>query len=200
MSAACRGRPICSTWCRRRNRAEPSTRSAYATRLRGAVADIVRKQVELGIDIVDDGEYGKPSFVSYVNERLGGFEVDKELPRQSPWAGSREDASFPEFYARRPRRPRASNHMVCTGPVTYRGKAQLAARHRQPQGGGRRRQAAAKRSCRRSRRRASRTGSATPTTRPTRNIVFAVAEAMREEYEAIVDAGLPAADRRSASS
>src|SRR6202034_4044657 len=45
---------------------------ATATQLRGAVADVVRKQVELGIDVVDDGEYGKPSFVSYINERLGG--------------------------------------------------------------------------------------------------------------------------------
>src|SRR5207302_6301250 len=47
---------------------------AHATRLRAAVAEIVRKQVELGIDIIDDGEYGKPSFVTYMNERLGGFE------------------------------------------------------------------------------------------------------------------------------
>lgn len=45
---------------------------AYAARLREAVAEVVRKQVDLGIDVVDDGEFGKPSFVSYVNERLGG--------------------------------------------------------------------------------------------------------------------------------
>ena len=41
-----------------------------------AVGEIVRKQTELGIDVIDDGEYGKPSFVSYINERLGGYEVD----------------------------------------------------------------------------------------------------------------------------
>src|SRR5262249_59629794 len=50
---------------------------AYDRRLRSAVDEIVRKQVELGIDIIDDGEYGKPSFVTYMNERLGGFEVDR---------------------------------------------------------------------------------------------------------------------------
>jgi 5-methyltetrahydropteroyltriglutamate--homocysteine methyltransferase len=50
---------------------------AHAARLTGAVAEIVRKQVELGIDIIDDGEYGKPSFVTYMNERLGGFEPAK---------------------------------------------------------------------------------------------------------------------------
>ncbi len=41
-----------------------------------AVGEIVRKQAELGIDVIDDGEYGKPSFVSYINERLGGYEVE----------------------------------------------------------------------------------------------------------------------------
>src|SRR5262249_58498505 len=46
-----------------------------ADRLRSAVKDIVHRQAELGIDVVDDGEYGKPSFVSYINERLGGYEV-----------------------------------------------------------------------------------------------------------------------------
>src|SRR5881398_2563307 len=97
---------------------------AHAARLRAAVADIVRKQIELGIYIVDDGEFGKPSFVSYVNERLGGFEVDTEMPRPSPWAGSREAKSFPEFYGQGQLAARP-NHMVCTAPITYRGLAQL---------------------------------------------------------------------------
>jgi 5-methyltetrahydropteroyltriglutamate--homocysteine methyltransferase len=97
---------------------------AHATRLRAAVAEIVRKQIDLGIDIIDDGEFGKPSFVSYVNERLGGFEIDKEMPRPSPWAGSREARAFPEFYGQGHVAAR-QNHMVCTGPITYRGMAQL---------------------------------------------------------------------------
>src|SRR5713101_3464819 len=103
---------------------KPVDENAHATRLSAAVADIVRKQIELGIDVIDDGEFGKPSFVSYVNERLGGFEVDKDLPRQSPWVGTREDRSFPEFYALGHVASR-QNHMVCTGPVAYRGTAQL---------------------------------------------------------------------------
>jgi 5-methyltetrahydropteroyltriglutamate--homocysteine methyltransferase len=97
---------------------------AHAARLRAAVAEIVRKQIDLGIDIIDDGEFGKASFVSYVNERLGGFEIDKEMPRQSPWAGSREARAFPEFYGQGHVAAR-QNHMVCTGPITYRGMAQL---------------------------------------------------------------------------
>jgi 5-methyltetrahydropteroyltriglutamate--homocysteine methyltransferase len=103
---------------------KPIDENAHATKLRTAVKDIVRKQIELGIDVIDDGEFGKPSFVSYVNERLGGFKVDSEVPRQSPWAASREARSFPEFYGQGHVAAR-QNHMVCTAPVTYRGMAQL---------------------------------------------------------------------------
>ena len=103
---------------------EPVDEAAHAARLRGAVREIVRKQVELGIDVIDDGELGKPSFVSYVNERLAGFEPDREGRRGSPWADSREARSFPEFYAEGLASAR-HNRMVCTGPVSYRGRAQL---------------------------------------------------------------------------
>ena len=84
--------------------------TARAAQLPLAVKDIVSKQVELGIDIVDDGEYSKPSFVTYVNERLGGFEVDNDTPNRSPWAGSREAIAFPEFYAAGHRRLAAAPH------------------------------------------------------------------------------------------
>src|SRR5207237_10452990 len=97
---------------------------ANAARLRAAVGEIVKKQIELEIDVVDDGEFGKPSFVSYVNERLGGFEVDPS-PSPSPWAGSREAQSFPEFYGETHVASR-QHHMVCTGPIAYRGHKQLA--------------------------------------------------------------------------
>jgi 5-methyltetrahydropteroyltriglutamate--homocysteine methyltransferase len=103
---------------------KPIDENAHATKLRTAVKDIVRKQIELGIDVIDDGEFGKPSFVSYVNERLGGFKVDSEVRWQSPWAASREARSFPEFYGQGHVAAR-QNHMVCTAPVTYRGMAQL---------------------------------------------------------------------------
>jgi 5-methyltetrahydropteroyltriglutamate--homocysteine methyltransferase len=104
----------------------PHAQSVHAARLEAAVKEVVRKQIELGIDVIDDGEFGKTSFVAYVNERLGGFEIDRDAPRQIPWAQSREARSFPEFYAQAPAAPRP-NRMICTKPVTYRGKAQLAA-------------------------------------------------------------------------
>src|SRR5262249_35048740 len=70
-----------------------------AQRLRSAVGEIVRRQAELGVDVIDDGEYGKPSFVSYINERLGGYEVDTRAGPRNQWLSSREGRSFPEFYA-----------------------------------------------------------------------------------------------------
>jgi 5-methyltetrahydropteroyltriglutamate--homocysteine methyltransferase len=95
-----------------------------AERLRNAVSEIVRRQAELGIDVVDDGEYSKPSFVSYINERLGGYEVDTHTGPRNQWASSREGLSFPEFYAQT--HPASTHtHMICTGPITYKGHAQL---------------------------------------------------------------------------
>jgi 5-methyltetrahydropteroyltriglutamate--homocysteine methyltransferase len=99
---------------------------AYAARNRQAVSDIVKKQLELGIDVIDDGEQGKPSFLTYIHERLGGFEPGG--PRGSPWAGSREVKAFPEYYeamARAGGGPGAATKMICTGPITYKGQAAL---------------------------------------------------------------------------
>jgi 5-methyltetrahydropteroyltriglutamate--homocysteine methyltransferase len=98
----------------------------HAGRLTGAVAEIVRKQVELGIDIIDDGEYGKPSFVTYMNERLGGFEPATGTAMRSHWLQSREALSFPEFYNTTGLGPRQPDNMICTGPIVYKGHAQLA--------------------------------------------------------------------------
>ncbi len=106
---------------------EPCDREAYSKCVQNAVSEIVRKQVENGIDVVTDGEQGKPGFYAYVRERLGGFEAKTPPPGGwKQWAA--EVAMFPEYYenyfSRRmmggsiaPRRP-----MVCTGPVSYRGQ------------------------------------------------------------------------------
>ena len=51
----------------------PVDGAALAARIHSAVADVVRKQVELGIDIVNDGEMSKPSYATYVKDRLAGF-------------------------------------------------------------------------------------------------------------------------------
>jgi 5-methyltetrahydropteroyltriglutamate--homocysteine methyltransferase len=51
----------------------PVDRGALATRVRSAVADVVKKQADAGIDIVNDGEMSKPSYATYVKDRLAGF-------------------------------------------------------------------------------------------------------------------------------
>src|SRR5262249_8887574 len=58
---------------RARARGERVDEEAFQARLRLAVGEIVRRQADLGIDIIDDGEFGKPSFVTYVRERLAGL-------------------------------------------------------------------------------------------------------------------------------
>jgi 5-methyltetrahydropteroyltriglutamate--homocysteine methyltransferase len=107
-------------------RGEAVDDQAYARVLTDSVAAIVRKQVELGVDVIDDGECGKPSFVSYGNERLGGFSARTGGGGVSPWAHSREAASFPEFYQSQMGSVSAQHaRLVCTGPVTYKGQAAL---------------------------------------------------------------------------
>jgi 5-methyltetrahydropteroyltriglutamate--homocysteine methyltransferase len=109
-----------------RRAGEKVDEAVYAARLRQEVAEVVRKQVDLGIDIVDDGEMSKPSFITYINERLSGFEADSADRNQSPWVGSREVMEFPDYY-----RPQLANvhsrhtHYLCTAPVSYRGGAAL---------------------------------------------------------------------------
>ena len=51
----------------------PVEPAALAARIRSAVAEVVRRQVEAGVDIVNDGEMSKPSYATYVKDRLGGF-------------------------------------------------------------------------------------------------------------------------------
>jgi 5-methyltetrahydropteroyltriglutamate--homocysteine methyltransferase len=105
---------------------EPAT---YNLALTDAVEKVVQKQIELGVDVIDDGEFSKRGFAVYAHERLGGLE-ETGKSRPSPWALSRESAEFPEFYAgeklagERPPTP-STMQMVCTRPITYIGQDQL---------------------------------------------------------------------------
>jgi 5-methyltetrahydropteroyltriglutamate--homocysteine methyltransferase len=93
----------------------------YAKAVSDAVADVVKRQVETGIDIVDDGEQSKLGFITYIHERLGGMEARTDNP---PQLDSREKRSFPEFYAHGHSGSRPPP-MLCTGPVRYIGQKQL---------------------------------------------------------------------------
>ena len=88
---------------------------AFAGRVRNAVAEVVRKQIDAGVDVVSDGEEGKPGFANYVKDRLTGF-VTREGMRPRIFS---DRADFPDFQP-----PAASTlgsrRLVCTGPIGWK--------------------------------------------------------------------------------
>src|ERR1051326_6735101 len=81
---------------RLKEQGEPYDREELARRVREAVAEVVRKQVEAGVDIVTDGEQGKSGFFTYVVERFSGFERKPPAPGEEMRprsARSEEDTS-----------------------------------------------------------------------------------------------------------
>lgn len=185
----------------------------FQERMRHGVADVVRRQKEAGIAVPGDGEYGKSmghkinyrAWWSYSFQRLGGLEVaglglyDFPVRRSSPGHvvlssfGDRRDrlrfaAAYADPESGVSTGPRATDWPVCVGPITYTGQAAIAADIANFKaaleangfsegfmtsiGPGS----------------ASRIGN--EHYKSDEEFVFACAEAMREEYKAIVDAGL----------
>ena len=87
--------------------------AAFEARVRRAVADVVRRQVEAGVDIVNDGEQGKVGYSTYVRHRLIGFEGQSAAPVRADWA------DFPEAAARGERRW-ALARPSCNGPIDWK--------------------------------------------------------------------------------
>ena len=120
-----------------RENGQPYDREALARLVRESVAEVVRKQVEAGIDIVTDGEQGKSGFFGYVVERFNGFQRKPAAPGTvRPRAAGREYLAFPDYYAWSERiaepfggRSGGPGYGVdiCTGPVSYRGHAAVQA-------------------------------------------------------------------------
>ncbi len=125
--------------------------AAFQKTLRREVANVVREQAQAGVDIVSDGEYGKAGWIRYVAERLGGFVHRDVKPGErefNPVYLIREAEKFPEFYAAynavqyydwlppAPGKaalvhsgptPIGARKMLwdCTGPISYRGQAAI---------------------------------------------------------------------------
>ena len=102
----------------------------YEEKLLRAVHDIVRRQMDLGVDIVDDGELSKRGFAVYAHQRLDGLTPTGRV-RVSPWDNSRESQAFPEHYGHYSpvpgAKPNPSNmQMACTGPITYKAQDRVA--------------------------------------------------------------------------
>ena len=104
---------------------QPYDQTTYAAMLAEAVKDTVRKQAECGIDIVTDGEFSKPGFFTYIQERLEGFE---RRPDQKMKLFQQEVAAFPEYYAEYFKQAMMGGAIVglapvvCIAPVKYRGE------------------------------------------------------------------------------
>jgi len=171
-----------------------------SARVAEAVTEVVRRQAETGIDIVSDGEMSKTSFLAYADERLAGFVPmtanDPDVPSSNAgvsWTRRietrREWRAFREYYADYlPRAmPPAAPPAVCRGPISYKGEALL-----------QRDLAAFKAALGR----VSVEEAFVPAIAPAmvgrgqnryyateEEYVFAIAEALRTEYRAIVDAG-----------
>jgi 5-methyltetrahydropteroyltriglutamate--homocysteine methyltransferase len=170
----------------------------YETQLRVAVKEIVGKQRALGVDVVNEGEYTKGgNWLSYLDNRFGGFEVRPGQDGAMLLAQGRDREEFADFYryarekgtlfylpsgqitAHRPR-------WACTGPITYRAQAEL-----------KREIDALKAEVGTDE--AFLTSTAPASLEPYRDndfykseedYLYAFAEALREEYETIVEAGL----------
>jgi 5-methyltetrahydropteroyltriglutamate--homocysteine methyltransferase len=80
---------------------QPYDEQALEARLRSAVVDVVREQANHGVDIVNDGEFSKPSWVTYVNERLGGLDyTDASRVIAAATSPGKDATAFADFYAR----------------------------------------------------------------------------------------------------
>jgi 5-methyltetrahydropteroyltriglutamate--homocysteine methyltransferase len=182
---------------RPRQNGQPYDEKAYAACLKAAVAEVVRRQAEAGIDLPSDGEFGKSiSWSQYALERLSGFERRPARPGEHGSTRGADRARFAEFYreldaAEGPPAQVgvAAGQAVCVGPVSYTGQAEL------------------QRDIENFKAALAQAGLAQgflPVAAPSsvipdrtneyyksdEELLQAIAEAMRSEYRAIVDAGL----------
>jgi 5-methyltetrahydropteroyltriglutamate--homocysteine methyltransferase len=99
----------------------------WDTTLTSAVADVVKKQVEIGVDVVSDGEFGKlGGWEQYVLTRLSGFGEKQQLPPEAVTDLMNDARRFPEFYVEMWREQQASEGVVpCIGEISYVGHDEL---------------------------------------------------------------------------
>jgi len=104
--------------------------------LRAAVAEVVARQEATGIDIVDDGEFGKTLWMWYIRDRMDGIEGHEWSPDAEPLLKGRDRDQFPGFYAWADANASLFGYMedtyfwssivtqpVVTGPIRYRPEA-----------------------------------------------------------------------------
>ncbi len=113
-----------------KNTGQPYDQAAFAKRVRSAVAEVVKKQIDCGLDVVNDGELGKPNFSRYARERLSGFiEREPKPEEQASMIFGRDMVEFPEYFRKRFGTMRGENvwRVFCNGPLKYIGHAAVKA-------------------------------------------------------------------------
>jgi 5-methyltetrahydropteroyltriglutamate--homocysteine methyltransferase len=107
---------------------QPYDKNELNSVLAQSVTECVRRQVECGIEIITDGEFSKPGFFTYIRERFEGFE---SRPNQKLILFQQEVSAFPDYYAQYFKEAMMGGAIlpivpvVCTGPVKYKGEANL---------------------------------------------------------------------------
>ena len=102
---------------------------AVLPRVRSAMSEIVRKQAEVGIDVISDGELGKVGFgIAYYGRRLAGLALRPLKEGESGWMGhgSGERAEFADFYKELGFMPSPMERAICNGPISYIGQQEVA--------------------------------------------------------------------------
>ena len=124
--------PELLAFARARQKREPVDEKAYESTLRSGVHDVVARQVKAGIDVPNDGEFGKStSWSLYVLKRLSGFEM-REVKGANPFARGADRAKFREFYDELEGRGDGKDwsnvtrfDAVCVGDIKYNGLFEL---------------------------------------------------------------------------
>jgi 5-methyltetrahydropteroyltriglutamate--homocysteine methyltransferase len=98
---------------------DPTNPEEYDTQLRQAVAEVVKKQAEVGIDIVSDGEYGKASWSAYILKRISGFEIRPDQRRDVIWLGRDRERFYDAIMKDLPRLKNGVPTEACVGPIKY---------------------------------------------------------------------------------
>jgi 5-methyltetrahydropteroyltriglutamate--homocysteine methyltransferase len=178
----------------------PYDESAHAACLNEAIAGVVREQADAGVDIVSDGEFGKTgNWAWYIHRRISGFVARPSTPEEAedPLATrsmGQDFAAFPEFYAeyfptQGFRVPSGSVTNVCNGPIRYIGQEQVQRDIANLKA------AVAKVHVEDAFLPVVAPASAFPFYKneyypDEQSLLFALADALREEYKAVLDAGL----------
>jgi 5-methyltetrahydropteroyltriglutamate--homocysteine methyltransferase len=98
-----------------RDRGEVMDAAAFQARVKQGVAEVVSKQLDIGIDVVNDGEWGKPDYSTYIKDRLTGFEGPP-----TPQDPSRDMTEFPEYAPFRRSGVGQIARPMCNGPIAWK--------------------------------------------------------------------------------